>query len=240
MIQLEHEVVHIFCWTHWFLRLSLQGMSYPCPFLNKMGAMICCMTTANKYKKLDGKLERKIVEINRSSAGQRNFKSIDSVVLRFPQIREGLKTLKVIFEEYGKFPFSISIPPPFLWTIVQFWKKTNFYVTCYEDEDSNGSIDYNELKKCFEQLQVHLPEEEIKDLFRYCDIDRSKGIQFNEFIVLLCLIYLLEEHSSSDNVLGKRLGFIFTFLILKLCLLLLYDDFCFFLQGGVNTAGKNF
>lgn len=87
---------------------------------------------------------------------------------------------------------------------------------------------------------MHLPEEEIKDLFRYCDIDRSKGIQFNEFIVLLCLIYLLEEHSSSDNVLGKRLGFIFTFLILKLCLLLFYDDFCFFLQGGVNTAGKNF
>lgn len=105
MIQLEHEVVHIFCWSHWFPRLSLQGMSYPCPFLNKMGAMICCMTTANKYKKLDGKLERKIVEINRSSAGQRNFKSIDSVVLRFPQIREGLKTLKVIFEEYGKFHF---------------------------------------------------------------------------------------------------------------------------------------
>ncbi|KAK4266529.1 hypothetical protein QN277_027431 [Acacia crassicarpa] len=132
-----------------------------------MGAMICCMTTANKYKKLDRKLESKIVEINRSSTGQRSLKSIDSVVMRFPQIREGLKTLKGIFEEF--------------------------------DEDSNGSIDYNELKKCFEQLQVHLPEEEIKDLFHYCDIDRSKGIQFNEFIVLLCLIYLLEEHSSSDS-----------------------------------------
>lgn len=182
-----------------------------------MGAMICCMTTANRYKRLDRKFERKIVEIKRSSAGQRNLKSIDSVVMRFPQIREGLKTLKGIFEEYGKFPFSISIPPPFLWTIVQFWKKTNFYVTCYEDEDSSGSIDYNELKKCFEQLQVPLPEEEMKDLFHYCDIDGSKGIQFNEFIVLLCLIYLLEEHSSSDNVLDKRLGFIFSFLILKLC-----------------------
>ncbi|KAI9114974.1 hypothetical protein K1719_013987 [Acacia pycnantha] len=132
------------------------------------------MTTANKYKKLDRKLERKIVEINRSSAGQRNFKSIDSVVMRFPQIREGLKSLKGIFEEY--------------------------------DEDSNGSIDYNELKKCFEQLQVHLPEEEIKDLFHYCDIDGSKGIQFNEFIGLLCLIYLLEEHSSSDNVELTQLG----------------------------------
>ncbi|XP_054806053.1 probable calcium-binding protein CML22 [Prosopis cineraria] len=157
-------------------------MSYPCPFLNKMGAMICCMTKANKYKKLDRKLERKIVEINRSSsAGQRNFKSIDTVVMRFPQIKEGLKTLKGIFVEY--------------------------------DEDSNGSIDYNELKKCFEQLQVHLPEEEIKDLFHYCDIDGSKGIQFNEFIVLLCLIYLLEEHSPSDNVELTQLGKIFNTIV---------------------------
>ncbi|KAF1895852.1 hypothetical protein Lal_00037969 [Lupinus albus] len=67
------------------------------------------------------------------------------------------------------------------------------------DEDSNGSIEPNELKKFVEHLQLHLPEEHIENLFHYCDIDGSKGIQFNEFIVLLCLIHLLEESPTYDN-----------------------------------------
>lgn len=67
------------------------------------------------------------------------------------------------------------------------------------DEDSNGSIEPNELKKFLEHLELHLTEQEIENLFQYCDIDGSKGIQFNEFIVLLCLIHLLAEPSSTDN-----------------------------------------
>ncbi|RDX62667.1 putative calcium-binding protein CML22, partial [Mucuna pruriens] len=67
------------------------------------------------------------------------------------------------------------------------------------DEDSNGSLEPNELKKFLEHLELHLEEQEIENLFQYCDIDGSKGIQFNEFIVLLCLIHLLAEPSSSDN-----------------------------------------
>ncbi|CAJ1779302.1 unnamed protein product [Sphenostylis stenocarpa] len=66
------------------------------------------------------------------------------------------------------------------------------------DEDSNGSIEPNELKKFLEHLELHLKEQEIENLFQYCDLDDSKGIQFNEFIVLLCLIHLLEEPSSSN------------------------------------------
>ncbi|KAG5002203.1 putative calcium-binding protein CML22 [Glycine soja] len=66
------------------------------------------------------------------------------------------------------------------------------------DEDSNGSIEPNELKKFLEHLELHLKEQEIEHLFQYCDLDGSKGIQFNEFIVLLCLIHLLAEPSSSD------------------------------------------
>ncbi|XP_020224399.1 probable calcium-binding protein CML22 [Cajanus cajan] len=67
------------------------------------------------------------------------------------------------------------------------------------DEDSNGSIEPNELKNFLEHLELHFTEQEIDNLFQYCDLDGSKGIQFNEFIVLLCLIHLLAEPSSSDN-----------------------------------------
>lgn len=67
------------------------------------------------------------------------------------------------------------------------------------DEDSNGSIEPNELKGFLDHLELHLPEQEIENLFHYCDIDGSKGIQFNEFIVLLCLIHLLTEPLSYDT-----------------------------------------
>lgn len=85
-----------------------------------------------------------------------------------------------------------------------------FYVVSLTDEDSNGSIEPNELKKFLEHLELHLKEQEIENLFEYCDLDGSKGIQFNEFIVLLCLIHLLAEPSSSNNVLTGNLilGFI--------------------------------
>lgn len=64
-----------------------------------------------------------------------------------------------------------------------------------------------ELKKSLQQLQLQLSEEEIDDLFHSCDIDGSEGIQFNEFIVLLCLIYLLKDQPlSSKIVLTVKLG----------------------------------
>ncbi|PHU21373.1 putative calcium-binding protein CML22, partial [Capsicum chinense] len=64
------------------------------------------------------------------------------------------------------------------------------------DEDSNGTIDRDELKKCLKKLQFHVKEEEIDDLFDSCDMDEKEGIQFNEFIVLLCLLYLLYSLGS--------------------------------------------
>lgn len=56
-----------------------------------------------------------------------------------------------------------------------------------------------ELKKCLEELKLSLSEEEVKSLYGWCDVDGSKGIQFNEFIVLLCLIYLLSKPSSDES-----------------------------------------
>lgn len=61
------------------------------------------------------------------------------------------------------------------------------------DEDSNGIIDRRELKECFDGLEISLTEEEIDDLFEACDISTAMGMKFNEFIVLLCLVYLLKD-----------------------------------------------
>ncbi|PON63730.1 Parvalbumin [Parasponia andersonii] len=151
------------------------GSSQLCPSLkslsNKVGGMFCHCGSPNKYKRLDTKLERKLVEVKRGSQGVGNFKSINSIIMKFPQYKEELKKIRTVFEQY--------------------------------DEDSNGLIDREELKKCLQELQLRLTEEEIEDLFHSCDMDGSEGIQFNEFIVLLCLIYLLKDQPSSSQTTSK-------------------------------------
>ncbi|KAH0980873.1 hypothetical protein GBA52_008050, partial [Prunus armeniaca] len=62
--------------------------------------------------------------------------------------------------------------------------------------DSNGAIDQEEMKKCFYKLEVSFIDEEIRDLFEACDINEDMGITFNEFIVLICLVYLLKDDSN--------------------------------------------
>ncbi|OWM85943.1 probable calcium-binding protein CML21 [Punica granatum] len=81
------------------------------------------------------------------------------------------------------------------------------------DEDSNGRIDHEELKCCFEKLEVSFSEEEINDLFTACDINEDKGMDFNEFIVLLCLVNLLkrEPHTSDSKSLMGMPGLENTF-----------------------------
>lgn len=65
------------------------------------------------------------------------------------------------------------------------------------DEDSNGAIDHDELKKCFHKLEISFTEEEINDLFEACDINEDMGMKFNEFIVLLCLVYLFKDDPTA-------------------------------------------
>lgn len=67
------------------------------------------------------------------------------------------------------------------------------------DEDSNGTIDREELHHCFQKLDVNFSEEEINDLFEACDMNEDMGIKFTEFIVLLCLVYLLKEPSAEQE-----------------------------------------
>uniref|UniRef100_A0ACD5ZN31 Uncharacterized protein n=1 Tax=Avena sativa TaxID=4498 RepID=A0ACD5ZN31_AVESA len=74
------------------------------------------------------------------------------------------------------------------------------------DEDSNGEIDQLELKNCFQKLDISFTDEEIKDLFEACDIYEHMGMKFNEFIVFLCLVYLLNDPTVSEARLRMGLG----------------------------------
>lgn len=65
------------------------------------------------------------------------------------------------------------------------------------DEDKNGAIDHEELKHCFHKLEISFTDEEINDLFEACDINEDMGMKFNEFIVLLCLVYLLKDDPTA-------------------------------------------
>jgi hypothetical protein len=74
------------------------------------------------------------------------------------------------------------------------------YCSICADEDSNGEIDQLELKHCFQKLDISFTDEEIKDLFEACDIYEHMGMKFNEFIVFLCLVYLLNDPAVSEAV----------------------------------------
>lgn len=67
------------------------------------------------------------------------------------------------------------------------------------DEDGSGAIDPEELRRCFHKLEVNFTDEEINDLFEACDINDDMGISFNEFIVLLCLVYLLKKDPAASQ-----------------------------------------
>ncbi|XP_057485537.1 probable calcium-binding protein CML22 isoform X1 [Actinidia eriantha] len=151
------------------------GKSEACLYLkslsDKVGGMLCCRSPPNKYKRLDTKLERKMMEVKKNASRESNFTSVNGIIMKFPQIKEGLTDVRSVFEHY--------------------------------DEDSNGTIDREELEKCLENLKLQLAEKEIDDLFYSCDVNGSAGIQFKEFVVLLCLIYLLMAHSNTSQTTSK-------------------------------------
>nr|XP_043622173.1 probable calcium-binding protein CML21 [Erigeron canadensis] len=73
------------------------------------------------------------------------------------------------------------------------------------DEDKSGTIDPKELNHCFRKLEIDFTDEEINDVFRECDINDDMGINFKEFIVLLCLVYLLKKDAVSLHS-NSRMG----------------------------------
>ena len=76
---------------------------------------------------------------------------------------------------------------------------TAVFIHFLTDEDSNGTIEKEELKKSFSKLEIPLTEEEINDLFEACDINDDMGMEFSEFIVLLCLVYLLKDDPAAAH-----------------------------------------
>jgi calcium-binding protein CML len=71
------------------------------------------------------------------------------------------------------------------------------------DEDGSGAIDREELRRCFHKLEVNFSDQEINDLFDACDINTDMGISFSEFIVLLCLVYLLKKDPTVPQTKSK-------------------------------------
>lgn len=82
-------------------------------------------------------------------------------------------------------------------------KKLVTFPLLFTDEDKSGAIDLKELKHCFSKLEVNFTNEEISDLFKACDLNDDMGIDFHEFIVLLCLVYLLKEGDTAPNAVSN-------------------------------------
>lgn len=59
------------------------------------------------------------------------------------------------------------------------------------------------MKRAFSKLEVSFTEEEINDLFEACDINEDMGIKFNEFIVLICLVFLLKDDQNAGETVSK-------------------------------------
>lgn len=74
--------------------------------MSKVGSIFFCCSSSNKYNRLDAKLGRKMVEVKRNLAGHDNFKSLNGIILRFPQFKEILQNIRGVFEQYGELYFS--------------------------------------------------------------------------------------------------------------------------------------
>ncbi|GJN38801.1 hypothetical protein PR202_gb27876 [Eleusine coracana subsp. coracana] len=86
--------------------------------------------------------------------------------------------------------FVLSESEQIIWVVFLDATRPQGGVLMDQNEDSNGEIDKEELKHCFQKLEISFTEEEITDLFEACDINEDMGMKFNEFIVFLCLVYL--------------------------------------------------
>ncbi|WOL14398.1 hypothetical protein Cni_G23178 [Canna indica] len=139
-----------------------------------MGGAFAKLKSPFKHRRELQKLKKRLIESikHKSSSSHKTFRSTNSIIMRFPQFKEGLQNIKHIFEKY--------------------------------DEDSNGTIDHEELKKCLSILQFNLEEKEIDQLYHYCDMNEHNGIQYHEFIVLLCLAYLLAGSSFATHKNGSE------------------------------------
>ncbi|KAL0353449.1 UNVERIFIED_CONTAM: putative calcium-binding protein CML21 [Sesamum angustifolium] len=174
------------------------------------------------------KLEARINEaIRRREVEGSTIKSFNSIILKFPKIDRSLRKCKATFEDLSANPHK---------------KHRNAYcpdynkisLLCLIDEDGNGAIDRGELKRCFHKLEISFTDEEVNDLFEACDINEDMGMKFNEFIVLLCLVYLLKEDPAAEHA-KSRMGM----LNLEATFETLVDAFVFLDKNKDGYVSKN-
>ncbi|KAL6840976.1 hypothetical protein ACP4OV_029236 [Aristida adscensionis] len=163
-----------------------------------MGCVASLCLEPIRRRRVEKELDKKMAEAlrERARSRQRAFRSVNSITMRLPSFKQGLMDIKDVFDQYAT------------------------------DEDSNGTIDNEELRSCLNKLQIQMSEEEIDNVHRYCDIDSRKGIQFQEFVVLLCLMYLLFGTDVTRRISefeSAKLNYVFDELI---------DAFLFFDKDG--------
>ncbi|XP_062232409.1 probable calcium-binding protein CML22 [Phragmites australis] len=167
-----------------------------------MGGAVSICVEQIKRRRVEKDLDDKVAEAlrERARSRKRTFRSVNSITMRLPSLKEGLRDIKDVFDHY--------------------------------DEDSDGTIDNEELRNCLNKLQVQMSEKEIDNVHRYCDIDSRNGIQFQEFVVLLCLMYLLFGPDVTRRVSefeSAKLNYVFDELI---------HAFLFFDKDGNGTMKR--
>lgn len=73
-------------------------------FWDKVGDAFSKLCSPIRHRREVRTIKKRLVEAIRhtASSGKRTFRSTNSIIMRFPQIKEGLQEVKHIFEKYGK------------------------------------------------------------------------------------------------------------------------------------------
>ncbi|XP_073525519.1 uncharacterized protein [Phyllobates terribilis] len=103
--------IFIFKWYVFFSLILLilsvvEGKSDSCPALrslsNKVGEIFCRRNNTNKYKQLDAKVEKKIIEARKRCSTEKYFRSMSGLILRFPHFKDQLHNIRVVFQQYDE------------------------------------------------------------------------------------------------------------------------------------------
>ncbi|KAL8172297.1 hypothetical protein V2J09_024101 [Rumex salicifolius] len=85
---------------------SSSGKSDPCPPLRsltkKVGKMFCLVNSTYKYKQLDAKVERKMIEARQRASRDKNFRSMTGMILKFPRFKYQLHNIGVVFQQHDE------------------------------------------------------------------------------------------------------------------------------------------
>ncbi|KAL6553345.1 hypothetical protein OROGR_007187 [Orobanche gracilis] len=141
------------------------------------------------------KLEDEIIEaVKRRESRGCSIKSFNSIILKFPRIDESFRKCKSTFEEFDVYAFMVAnglrLESRILIKLSRIRSRSWWLKTLTTADTSNF------------ELELNFTDEEIDDLFAACDINEDMRMKFNEFIVLLCLVYLLKEDQTNQHSIG--------------------------------------